>query len=36
MFELTEAMLTQLIGIIPVAFGTYLIFNFVRILLFKE
>lgn len=36
MFELTEQMLVQLINCIPVCFGVYLIFNFTRILLFKE
>lgn len=36
MFELTEQMLIQLINCIPVAFGVYLIFNFTRMLLFKE
>lgn len=36
MFELTEAMLVQLIQCIPVSFGVYLIFNFTRMLLFKE
>lgn len=36
MFEVTETMLVQLIQCIPVLFGVYLIFNFTRILLFKE
>lgn len=36
MFDLTAQMLVQLIDCIPVCFGVYLIFNFTRILLFKE
>lgn len=36
MIDLAITMLTQLIYCIPAAFGVYLIFNFTRILLFKE
>lgn len=36
MFDLTIQFLIQLIQIIPGAFGVYLIFNFTRVLLFKE
>lgn len=36
MFDLTCQFLVQLIECIPVVFGVYLIFNFTRILLFKE
>lgn len=36
MFDLTAQMLVQLINCIPVCFGVYLIFNFTRMLLFKE
>lgn len=36
MWELTTTFLEQLIKIIPGVLGVYLIFNFVRDLLFKE
>lgn len=36
MFDLTQQFLIQLIQCIPGAFGIYLIFNFTRMLLFKE
>ena len=36
MMDLTIQMMVQLIECIPVAFGVYLIFNFTRLILFKE
>ena len=36
MFDLTEQFLVQLVEIIPASLGIYLIFNFTRMLLFKE
>lgn len=36
MFEVMEQMLVQLIECMPVLFGVYLIFTFLRDLLFKE
>lgn len=36
MMDLTIQMMIQLIQCIPVAFGVYLIFNFTRLILFKE
>ena len=36
MFEVMEAMLVQLVECMPVLFGVYLIFTFLRDLLFKE
>lgn len=36
MFEVMEQMLVQLVECMPVLFGVYLIFTFLRDLLFKE
>lgn len=36
MFEVMEQMLVQLIECLPVLFGVYLIFSFLKDLLFKE
>lgn len=36
MFECMEQMLVQLINCIPVIFGVYLIFTFIKDLLFRE
>ena len=36
MIDLTIQMMKQYIECIPVAFGVYLIFNFTRLILFKE
>lgn len=36
MFEVMEQMLVQLVECMPVLFGVYLIFTFLKDLLFKE
>lgn len=36
MFECMEQMLVQLIGCLPVLFGVYLIFSFLKDLLFRD
>lgn len=36
MFEVAEQMLVQLVECMPVVFGVYLIFTFLRDLLFRE